>query len=311
LAVGLGAYALTAAVVYSLLFVALRQHPPLGRPSLIFWAALALILAEPITLRVIHDSGTPIYDLGYIWPTTFHNPTLPLTKPFSLISFVCTCWCLANRGPSGGWMYAVFGVATAAAVLSKPSLIICILPAAAILMLLRLTQRKPLALRGLATGLFLPALVLLGWQYYWTYAGNSTGAQYRDSIIWAPFLVVGHYSSHIALKLLLSTAFPLAVMVAYWKRTHRDIPLMLAWMSFLFAAFYAYALAEKLRTFEANFLWSADLAVFVLFVVSATFWLSELAASPTNRGRNVLCGSILLLHAISGGVWTWTYARAF
>jgi hypothetical protein len=299
-------YALTAVLIYFLLFKIVHDRSPLGRAPVLFTIALATILVEPL-------EWTGAYGIGWFWPTTYDNPTSTVSKPFSLIAFVFSAWCLSHRGKLGLWLSGIFAIATAAAVLSKPSFIICILPAAGLIALIRLIRGRNLSLGLLIAGLFIPAAAVLGWQYYETYAGTAGSVEYRDRIIWAPLVVMRYHSTHLFSKLLASIAFPLLVAALYWKRARRDLPLILAWLSFLFGLLYSYALAEKVRTFAGNFLWSGYAAIFVLFVASVMFWLGKLAVKPATVWgwtRNCLCAGAFLLHAASGAVITWRWYQS-
>ncbi len=179
--------------------------------------------------------------------------------------------------------------------------------------LIRLICGRNLSLLPLIAGLFVPAAVVLGWQYYETYAGTAGNVEYRDSIIWAPLMVMRHHSTDLFSKLLASIIFPLLVLALYWKRARRDLRLILAWLCFLFGLLYTYTLAEKTRAFAGNFLWSGYAAVFVLFIASVMFWIGALAVRPATVwgwARNFVCGRAFLLHAASGAVITWRWYQA-
>lgn len=303
----LASYALTVLVIYILLHSVLAQRQQVGRTTVLFFITLAAVLLEPL----VRPSA---YGIGYFWPTTFDNPTSALTKPFSLISFMFTAWFLGKEGARGRWAWVLFALTTAAAVLSKPSFVICLVPATALMGLIRLIGRKPMSLTGLIVGLFAPAAVLLGGAYYVTYSGLAGKIGYHDSIIWAPLVVMRHHTSNLTLKFFLSIAFPLTVLGLYWNRARRDVALMLAWSSFLIASFYAYMLAEKARAFDGNFLWSGYIAVFILFIVTIMFWLREISEQPKSgwlRGRFWACAVMLALHSASGAVVTFNYYKYF
>jgi len=292
----LACYWSTALLLYWLFYRAFRNHEWLGRPWVLALCVLAIVLAQPLEFR-------EPYQIGYFWPTQHDNPPSALAKPFSVTAFLFSAWCLANRRRLSPGLCAVSAAATILAALSKPSFLICLVPAAAAIALERLLLRKNISISGLALCMLVPALLVLGWQYSQTFAGPAVGPEYRDSIIWAPLVVMRHYSSDLILKCLLSITFPLGVTVLYWNRARTDIAMLLAWTSFLFGAFYAYTLAERLRTFDGNFLWSPYAATFILIFATALFWLRELerVGPPGWRSwRHTVAAALLLLHATSG-----------
>lgn len=298
----LGAYALLALTMYGLLWRLFRESP-WGRPLFLFLAALAILLAQPISL-------SHAYQLGYFWPEPYAIPTSTLLKPFALAGFACAAWYVSRRCQPGLRLVALFALATAAGALSKPSFLICIAPAAVLLAAYRLARRLPICPAGLLAGLYLPAAVVLGWQFYQTYSGHGAPAAYHDTIGWAPLKFMNHYTTGLFSKFLLSILFPLVVAVTYWRRAARDVILQLAWLCFIFGAFYSYMLVEKTHWAAGNFTWSGCIGAFILFVGSAVFWLRQFSyglPSGWRRWRVVVCGALLALHAICGIRMDWLY----
>jgi hypothetical protein len=298
-------YALTALMLYGLFYRSFHRHPWLGNAPVLFALAAATMLAQPVALY-------PRYQIGYFWPTHHDNPGSVLAKPFSIVVFGCAAWCLSRRKRLDWKLYAGCAVAVIAGALAKPSYLICLVPAAASLAAVRLLRRKRLSVIGLIACLFGPAALVLGWQYYLTYSGNVGTTLYRDEIIWAPLMVMRHHASYLGLKFLLSILFPLIVTVAHWRRARHDPGLLLAWATFLEGAFYAYTLAEKLRAFAGNFLWSGYAALFILYLASVIFWLREMPQAPEDLRRGnwplrALCAFALILHSTSGVLVMWYY----
>lgn len=291
-------YALMALLMYGLLFTALHEDAWLGRAPVLFAVALAVLLAQPIV-------RTGWYEIGYFWSDTYETPTLIMVKPLSVVALACAAWYLSQRRRVHLGLWALFFVVTVAGALSKPSFLICLVPVATILAMVRIAQRKPVSPGALLVGLCLPAAAVLGWQYYQTYSGHAGLVDYRDTIVWAPLQVMRHHTSGLLRKFLLSIVFPLLVSALHWNRARRDMALVLAWCCFLWGSFYAYTLAEKIRFADGNFIWSAYIALFVLFVVSTLFWLRQLAGKPPRSWlgwRELLCCGALALHAICGAM---------
>jgi hypothetical protein len=82
---------------------------------------------------------------------------------------------------------------------------------------------------------------------------------------------------------------------------------MLAWLAFLIAAFQNYFLAESgARLYHWNFVWGANITLFILFVVSLMLLLElnrPLPESLKARSKLYALLGIFALHVMSGIVW--------
>jgi hypothetical protein len=289
-------------LLYGILWIEFKNSF-VDRPLVLFGVALATFVAQPIT-------EAHAYALGYFWPEPYQIPTSTLLKPFALAGFFLTIWYLTHRGRIDARLAALFALTTIAGALSKPSYLICILPAAALLGFYRLLRRAPISPSGLLLGLYLPGAAVLGWQFYATYAGHNADSTYHDAIDWAPFKFMSYWATDLLSKFLLSIAFPLAVALVYWKEARRDAWMQLSWLTFLFGTFYSYLLAERVNWGAGNFVWSGYIADFLLIVGSAVFWLRQVSRKPRSlwlRSGAILCGAVLLLHAVSGVRLDWSY----
>jgi hypothetical protein len=291
-------YGATALILYGAFWSAFRRSW-IGRPLGVFLLSLAVLLAEPITL-------SHAYQLGYLWIESYVIPTSTLLKPFALAVFFLTVWCFSGREIRTGTV-ATLALATVVGALSKPSFLICALPAVAVLCVFRLCRKVFVSWRALLLGLYIPSIAVLGWQFYESYSGAGTAVTYHDSIIWAPLKVMSFYAKDILPKLLLSILFPLTVTAVCWRHARRNTVLQLGWIVFLFGAAYTYLLAEKVHWPAANFLWSGYIATFVLFAASVLVFGEVLEAKSSARWRVLLCGTVLALHVASGARLDWLY----
>ena len=254
--------------------------------------ALALLLVAPITVFTwrVHQ----LY-LGYVAPNVFHSPTVALLKPLALAWF----WSVARPGREGGRGWVAAALLALAASLAKPSFTVALVPALALW--LALARWLP---RGIGTRAALASLVVGGV----TLVGQAWARGAKPSLLLLePLEVMGYYSARwqMPLLLLLSIAFPLCVALARWPALRRHGPLMLAWLVFGIAAAYGYLLAEdEPNTGDGNWLWSGQVALFVLFAESVLFLRSggRGRASPTRRWR-LTCAVVFALHVACGLAW--------
>jgi len=300
-----GAYALTGAAVYGALWVVFHGDRRIGRAPILLAATGALLVAQPI-------QHTLWVQIGYLWNDPYNAPTYTLTRSFAVGAFFLTVRFLFGRRRPGWRILIVFFLTVAAGALAKPSYLICLLPAAALLALLRILRRAAVSPGALLIGLALPACAVLAWQYRHAFSGNPSLTEYQDTIVWAPLRVMRHWATDLEWKFLASTAFPLAVLLLHWKTALRDGMLQLAWLTFFFGASYAYLLSETIRWTHGNFIWSAYISLSVLSIASMIFWLRQVSAAPRGSWlwlRELACLGVLSAHVIAGVAMDKHYLR--
>ena len=104
--------------------------------------------------------------------------------------------------------------------------------------------------------------------------------------------------------------FPVVCYIAWWPAAKSRVRLNLAWLAFIAGLFLTYFVAETKRTRHGNFLWSAQLALFVLFVESAIFCIERArvkkpdATYETIKSRRTLaCAMAFAAHVIFGLIY--------
>ncbi|HKP37571.1 MAG TPA: hypothetical protein VJT71_12005 [Pyrinomonadaceae bacterium] len=280
-----------------LLYITLRDSADRWISAL---SAIALMLIWPIPLLAGFDRH---FYFGYIPGSVYHNPTILLLKPLTIVLFVfSTRFFMAPFRSSINTIVILMAVVVLSA-MAKPSYLICLLPALALVASYRLVRKRPVDWRALVIGVTLPAAAMLAWQYLQTYA---TG---HGSIAFAPFLVARHFSEWLLPKFFLSIAFPLAVTALFFSRVVSDVRMRLAWLGAIIGLFCFYFLIEAgpgVNTFHGNFGWSGVITLFVLFFASTVFLLEQWKVhrlEETPKWPLVLSTVILGLHVISGVVW--------
>jgi len=269
------AYVALAIVVYAFI----RRH--LGTPRT--YRATAGYVGLTLSLLLVNQvflfdwTERHLY-LGYVAITVYHNPTVALLKPLAVLLFIGTVGVVegGQSSPSPGFVVWL-GTLTVVSTLAKPSYVICLLPALCLLIGYRFLRRRPVAWGAFVLGIVAPAGLTLGWQFLFTYRTADSLGKGRSSIVFAPLAVYHLYSGALLPKFILSILFPTAVYVLYFRRARQDMPLNLCWLAFGFGAFYSYFLAESgQRMTNANFFWSGQITLFILFVVSTVFLLRSL-----------------------------------
>jgi hypothetical protein len=114
------------------------------------------------------------------------------------------------------------------------------------------------------------------------------------------------HSSWLIPKFFLSVAFPMVVFCTHTHTSIRDNRVIIAWLAFIFGAFYLYFLAESgPRFYHGNFGWSSQITLFILFIVSALFLFEQRRNTGCGKlcgftSRTVFCLIVFFLHILYG-----------
>ncbi len=195
----------------------------------------------------------------------------------------------------------------------KPNFALVFVPALIVVLAYRAAiQQNYIGLRLLLLGIIAPTTILLAVQYVLQYhmLPRPVGS---DGIALMPFVTAVLIEPSfwwIALKLLLSLAFPLAVYLLYRKQLKGQMGIALAWWMMVAGIAQMYLLTERgLIARDLNFWSGAQIAGFILFVFTVRGWLPNLKNEP----RAWISGGLLALHVVSGlllygTILTGTYA---
>jgi hypothetical protein len=285
------AVAVAAMAVVAKVVLTYRRIREAGGVGTAFLAALGLLFAMPI----FNWWKFPKVYLGQISPNVWHNPTAIAVLPLAMLLFSAASKMTIMDRPR---RLAGAGALTLLTGLTKPNYLLALLPC----WLALLVDRAACSFRSGHTGWRRPAIVvaavmapaagLLAWQAWRLEAGGG-------GVEIAPLAVWRLYSPNIPASILLSLAFPLAVLVLHWKIARRQAPLALAWLVLFVAVLQMALLAERgLRWPHANFFWGSYAANYLLFLESAVL----LAAAPRST-RTTLAWGLLAAHAAAGIVY--------
>lgn len=278
----------------------------LGQSSRKHWdwirafVSITLTFVGPIVLLAFFDQN--LY-FGYIGMANYHNPTIHMLKPLALISIIFSFRAIEGK-QSSWWVIFLASFFMLFATWIKPNYALVILPGLAIVGSIRLIQKQRLDWRMLFWGFFFPALISLFIQWLIAYVYGDP----EESIVFAPFQVEAAFSDWLLLKFFLSSAFPLFVMFVARKELLRDSSLFLGWVTFLIGMSQNYFLAEGGERFHhANFRWSGQIVLFLLFVITARWFLREkIMAGQINLWEKITAYSIYAAH-LAGGIAYYIY----
>jgi hypothetical protein len=296
-----GAVSAVAAVLATYAFW-VEQLP--GETDRDYWVAslwcLGLQVVGPITLATIWVKN---FYWGYIYPaSTFHNPTIVILKPFALLSFALTLAALERSTMARLW-WRLVGVCVAVilSALAKPNWLLCFLPGLVLTVLWDSRLRGRLSAWCVTGAVIVSGLSVLAWQYAFLY-----GQAEADQIIFTPQKWLSIYGWLAPLKLMLSIAFPVSVVVLFWNDLRNSLLLRLAWSTFGASLLVAYGFSETgQRAGDDNLGWSAQIALFVLFVASAVAMVGTLRTAAAARSRHLgfrsgIAVVIFILHVACG-----------
>jgi len=251
----------------------------------------ALHLVAPVMLLTLLDQNTYF---GYIAAHIYHNPTSILLKPLGLALFLLSAYGLTHaRSPL--WMMPLTFLISVAGAMVKPNYALCLIPAVVLLLLIRLARRQPVDSLLIFLGFVVPTAITLAIQLEVMTAD-------RGDIVFAPLQSLTFYGETLpglALKLPLSLLFPLAVTASTWRSSKNDPAFQMAWLTLGFGLVQYYLFNETKHVGAGNFWWGAQLALFILFIVSARIaWRAPLGEKRRRwlwivLGVHVACGLFL------------------
>ncbi len=268
----------------------------------VFILTLCFMIAGPVNLF-----SYPHLYLAYAAMTmnVYHNPTILLAKPFSLLAFDQTTEILQLKQRK--WPFVLCAL-TVLGLLSKPSYLICFIPALVLLLIYRCFRKQYTNLTAIIFGVFVPSLLILSWQYVLIYTpGHAASLWYHRSIAFAPFAVARYipdcYGLHLIVLPVLSLLFPALVYLLYLPESRKDLSLNLSWLTYLISLTYFLLLAELCGgkvDLTGNFSWGCQLSYLILFIYS-TLFLLRWERSDQRRRRTI--GQWL---ALAGCFLTWS-----
>lgn len=276
-------YGLLLAAIYAYLraYASTMLHTRRGLLTLAT-LVLGLLLLAPLNFF----TPETLY-FGYYTPHVYHNPTVNIMKPFAVVLFAF-CGLLFYRKERLAWPWLCgYALLTMGSIFAKPSFIIVLLPALALLTLGVMLNALPRIQESLSTyilhiwrvinwpillgGIVLPAVVILYLQTItWTSNGGITFEPFRTQLEWSI-----HFDEQanqwLLPKLLLSVAFPLLVYGLHFRQATRDLLFNLAWLVYIAATTMSLLLVDNSWIEAGNFGWSAQSAALVLFIAATAF----------------------------------------
>jgi hypothetical protein len=193
--------------------------------------------------------------------------------------------------------------------IAKPNYTMAAIPALGLIALYRLWKKQPVNW-SLVIGMGLPAALILMAQILifpsWTRESITPS---DGGFAFAPFAFLDAMGGRdgFVFKFILSILFPLAVYTLYFQKSVRDFAFNAAWLIFFVGAAFTYLFVEPGNRLPAgNFTWSGQITLFVLFVVSAGFFLRQIYEPEKGFRFNraaIICIVIWLLHVVSGVLW--------
>jgi len=279
--------------------------------------AVSLMLVAPVFVLAPIDRH---FYFGYIGINVFHNATVNTLKPLALLWFWAALEVFSPQKKTAILVIgsAILSILTAAA---KPNFSLALLPALALLAFVNVLTKRPVHWRLLAFGYIIPTILILGWQYWFMYASNTDVVR-EGAIVFAPLATFRYWSGMLLPKFFLSVLFPMAVTILYFRQVRSDTRFVLAWAAFLAGSALAYLLAEDgIRFTHMNFIWGAQVGLFILFVYSLYFFIEQVVNRVGQTGASIvksvvdfkiwLPAGIYLLHVFFGAIWYLDHLHMF
>lgn len=281
---------LTAALLYHFLYEQLKGCVPVSRICLLDIGLMVLTaLYMPWFNREVY--------LGQSSPTIWHNPTNMAVKPLAFLCFLLFIQEYESPDATKPRKWILMSALLLLSCFVKPSFIQGFLPAVIAFLLLELarTRGKSFGFSLKMAAAFVPSGLYFLYQFLAVFGEGSGRTIGID-----PFAVMRLDTEHPLISILQSVAFPLFVLcVLGWKRIWKDKTLLFSVIFYLVCLMEFILLIELTEAASGNFEWALQLAMFLLFVITAvrfyqTKWQKQWIPAV---------GSGLLLYHVLSGIY--------
>jgi hypothetical protein len=274
--------------------------------NIAYFVAFGISICTPVFLLAPIDGK---YYLGYITPSTIYIiSSQVLLKLPSLALFLLSPFYFTKNNDNRKILLAMAFLVVLSG-LAKPNWLLVMLPSLAIISLINLIKRDYINWYALSVTLIF-SVIVLGWQYYFTFTHYSSSVYKSEIILTEPFEVFRYYTDFVFIKIILSILFPLYITIFFWNTIKDDFLFSYGWLLFLIGLIYAGFVGEAFPyKFAGNFCWSGQIACFMLFVSAASVFFSKCLIEYQKNKQTVIIGLILFCtHVICGLIY---YFRSF
>lgn len=243
--------------------------------------------------------------LGQSSPTIWHNPTNLAVKPVALLCFLYFIKLYRERDKAQTALMASVSALLLLSCFIKPSFIQGFLPAVVIFLVLELIPNHGNSFMfSLKSALmFLPSGIYFLIQFFLMF-----GRTENREIGIRPFAVMNLDSPNPFISILLGIAFPLFVLVLLGrKKIFSDKPLWLALLFYVISLIEFILFIEETEPASGNFEWCLQLAMFILFVITAIRFYQNTWKKTWLR----VMGNLLFLYHVMSGIWYYIWILIF
>lgn len=265
----------------------------------LYAAALVCNIYMPIHIPFLYISPIVNRSSPYLGMTCFnlyHNSTYISMKPFALLSVIIFIK-LMNKyhtKPISILEWLCFAFALFITTWFKPSFAFGFAPSMLIFMIIDFIKGKGKNILNyiLFGTTIIPTIGLMLWQKT-QLLDQQSGIEFGFLKVWRV------YSNHPLINIILSTAFPLVVLVFCYRDIIVDKIYQFGWLFALVNIFiFAFLYEPGPRLTDGNFMWSAHFAVGLLFVISMYKFLDKI--KHMSKFKLIIVSSVLGMHILCG-----------
>lgn len=275
-------------------FKLLKYLLPKGNNAVIYAASLLANMQAPIYLPALNSHRY----LGSLSFCIYHNPTYAAMRAFAILSLLIF-FRLRNKYRHSGirlieWL--VFAAALFLTTGMKPSFMLGFAPCMFIAMLADFIEDRGKHLFhyiSFGTTVF-PSLLLMLWQQWELF---EDPANVGGGIGFSFFGVWKLHAQHPGIYLLSSIAFPIVILILYYKDFIKDKVFRFGWLfAIINIMIFAFLCETGIRFADGNFAWGACFAVGMLFILSLYKFISGIHTKSLLS--TVIASGVLGMHLL-------------
>lgn len=273
--------------------------------------AIALMFITPIYVPFFN----PHVYLGQISSTVWHNPTNNAVKGFTLLIAILVVRLMNSYKETDkfvGKQEIIIAVLCVFTLFIKPSAMQILIPSIGLFILYKWLFAKEISTRLFfiyVMILSIPTLIILQQTVSIFFSSTVTQNATRN----VQFVLFGfwkQFTPNVYISCLISIAFPLFVLIAYYKEAIKDDFYILSLICFVVGYIESIILYDGQT---GNFTWGVQLGLFLWFISSIILFTKKIVDFQDNKNERtkLIIGSILFSMHFLSGIYYYIYLLFF
>lgn len=271
---------------------------------LILFIALAcsLYFSVPDPLGILHNT----FYLGRFVPNLFHNSTLLLSMPVTLLLFMKQIVIIKRNYVVSKKEWLVIFILITLQVFSKPSYLFAFIPTCLLFITLNKIKESVVVVAKTMFVYILGIVLIFGSTIIIYKYGVGDYSQEKSQILISLFENHKAYYPfwYFPIVILCSFLFPIVYIIYNHRNIGKNTELLFALVCLIVGLFIGFLVSEVgPRKGDGNFLWQIVACYYVLLIVMVKNWLMKIQNKEIDLLEHRVLATCFTLHVLSGGYY--------